>query len=108
MSKFKIRHLTKYLYQVPVRDSANQFMLYPLKDAFQEVLQQTIKISGDPQVSVHQDYFGNEVGTFTHSQPHQELLIDSRVVVVTRGRALPTDQEPAGEQWKALEKLKGA
>ncbi len=53
MSKFKIRHVTKYLYQVPVRDSANQFMLYPLKDAHQEVLHQTIKITGDPQVSVY-------------------------------------------------------
>jgi len=107
MSKFKIHHLTKYLYEVPVRDSANQFMLYPLKDDYQEVLQQSIKITGDPQVSVHQDYFGNEVGTFTHSKPHQELLIDSRLVVVTKSRALPTDQEPVEEQWKALEKLTG-
>ena len=107
MSKFKIRHVTKYLYQVPVRDSANQFMLYPLKDAHQEVLHQTIKITGDPQVSVHRDYFGNEVGTFTHSQPHQQLVIDSRLDVVTKIRTLPTDQEPVEEQWKALEKLKG-
>ncbi len=96
MSKFKIRHLTKYLYQVPVRDSANQFMLYPLKDAHQEVLHQTIKITGDPQVSVHRDYFGNEVGTFTHSQPHQQLVIDSRLDVVTKIRTLPTDQEGTG------------
>ncbi len=106
MSKFKIRHLTKYLYEVPVRDSANQIMLYPLKDEYQEVLQQAIKITGDPLVNVHQDYFGNEVGTFTHSQPHQELVIDSQMVVVTKSKFLPGDQEPADEQWKVLGRLK--
>jgi transglutaminase-like putative cysteine protease len=107
MSKFKIHHVTRYLYEVPVRDSANQIMLYPLKDEYQEVLVQTIKITGDPLINVHQDYFGNEVGTFTHSQPHQELRIDSQMVVVTKSKSLPTDQEPEDEQWSTLEKLKG-
>src|SRR5688572_33503912 len=78
MSKFKIRHVTKYLYEDPVRDSANQIMLYPLKDQYQEVLQHQILISGNPIVSVHRDYYGNEVGTFTNAQPHKELVIDSR------------------------------
>ncbi len=107
MSRFKIRHVTRYLYEVPVRDSANQIMLYPLKDEHQEVVSHLIKITGDPQVNIHHDYFGNEVGTFTHSQPHQELQIDSRLVVVTRSKALPEDHEPASEQWTILEKMKG-
>ena len=45
MSKFKIRHITKYTYEVPVRDSANQIMLYPIQDESQEVLQSQIVIS---------------------------------------------------------------
>jgi transglutaminase-like putative cysteine protease len=94
------------LYEGPVRDSANQIMLYPLKDEYQEVLKQSIKISGEPLVSVHLDYFGNQVGTFTHSQPHQELRIDSELFVVTRNRLLPEDQEPADVQWKSLERIK--
>ncbi len=106
MSKFKIRHITRYLYQVPVRDSANQFMLYPFKDDYQDVLHHAVKISGDPAVSVHQDYFGNEVGTFMQTQPHRELVIDSRLVVVTRPRQLPGDEEPADSQWKAIELLR--
>ncbi len=48
MSKFKIRHITKYTYEDTVRDSANQIMLYPLKDQYQEVLQQQIVITGNP------------------------------------------------------------
>lgn len=106
MSKFKIRHVTKYLYEVPVRDSANQIMLFPLKDEMQDVLEQTIKITDDPLVNIHYDYFGNEVGTFTHSRPHQELVIDSSLVVTTKSKDLPDDREPLKEQWAALEKLR--
>ena len=106
MSKFKIRHITKYSYEVPVRDSANQIMLYPLKDEYQEVLQQTISITSDPQVYIHNDYFGNEVGTFTHSQPHQELIIDSKLVVITKPRILPEDTASVADQLGELIKLK--
>ncbi len=106
MSKFKIQHITRYSYEVPVRDSANQIMLYPLKDEFQEVLQQSISITGDPQVHIHTDYFGNEVGTFTHSQPHQELTINSRLIVVTKPRTLPEDTMSPEDQNKELIRLK--
>lgn len=105
MPKFKIRHITRYVYENSVRDSANQIMLYPLRDEFQEVVQQTIKITGDPEVGIHFDYFGNQTGTFTNSQPHQELRIESNFVVITRSKMLPGDQEPAEDQWQALENL---
>jgi transglutaminase-like putative cysteine protease len=106
MSKFKIHHLTTYRYEVPVRDSANQIMLYPLRDEYQEVSEHRILITGTPQVQRHTDYFGNEVGTFTHAQPHRELTIDSSLVVVTKPRNTPGDEAEPSEQWKALEPLK--
>jgi transglutaminase-like putative cysteine protease len=106
MSKFKIRHTTKYSYEVPVRDSANQIMLYPLKDQFQEVPEQSIWITGYPMVEIHLDYFGNEVGTFTHSQPHQELVIESRLVVITTPRIFPDDTIPVSDQWNELNQIK--
>ncbi len=99
MSKFKIRHITKYMYEVPVRDSANQIILYPIKDVYQEVLQHSIQISGNPEVEIHQDYYGNEVGTFTHSKPHSELVIDSRLLVVTKPQPLPVEKLPKEDQW---------
>jgi transglutaminase-like putative cysteine protease len=99
MSKFKIRHITKYLYEVPVRDSANQIILYPIKDVYQEVLQHSIQISGNPVVEIHQDYYGNEVGTFTHSKPHNELVIDSRLLVVTKPQPLPEEKLSKEDQW---------
>ena len=66
MPEFKIQHITKYTYDGPVRDSANQIILYPIQDEFQEVVRHDIKISGDPFVDVFVDYYGNEVGTFTY------------------------------------------
>lgn len=99
MSKFKIRHITKYSYEVPVRDSANQIILYPIKDLYQDVLQHSIQISGNPVVEMHQDYYGNDVGTFTHSKPHNELVIDSRLSVITKSRSLPTVRLSKEDQW---------
>jgi len=106
MPKFKIRHITKYVYEGSVRDSANQIILYPLRDEYQEVLQHHITVTGHVPIEVHLDYFGNQIGTFTHSHPHQSLVIDSNMVVVTHDRKLPDDKTPAEQQWNELATLK--
>jgi len=106
MPKFKIRHITKYSYEIPVRDSANQIMLYPIKDEYQDKLEHTIGITGNPIIDIYYDYFGNEIGTFTHSMPHHELIIDSRLLVQTTPKILPQDIAPVVEQWKELDAIK--
>lgn len=105
MSKFKIRHITRYLYEVPVRDSANQIILYPIKDAHQDILQHAVQITGNPEVETHNDYYGNEVGTFTHSKPHNELVIDSRLIVVTKNKPMPTVRLSKDDQWKFYDSI---
>jgi transglutaminase-like putative cysteine protease len=104
MSKFKIRHITKYSYEVPVRDSANQITLYPIRDNYQEVLHHHVLVSGDVPIETHFDYFGNEVGTFTHSKPHKDLVIDSKLVVITRARELPGNSVGVDRQWEELKR----
>lgn len=106
MSKFKIRHITKYSYETTVRDSANQIMLYPIKDASQQILQHTILITGNPVVDLYFDTYGNQVGTFTHARPHQELIIDSRLLVETFPRPVPDDSTPQDLQWLELTTLR--
>jgi transglutaminase-like putative cysteine protease len=106
MSTFKIRHITRYQYENSVRDSANQIMLYPVQDPFQSVLQHTIHVTGNPMIELHIDIFGNDVGTFTQVHPHRELVIDSYLLVNTKPRAIPTDDQPAAVQWQALESLR--
>jgi transglutaminase-like putative cysteine protease len=106
MSKFKIRHITRYSYEDMVRDSANQIMLYPITDAYQDVLQHTVVVTDNPMINIHVDYFGNRVGTFTNAHPHRELTIDSRLSVETKHRPLPTDEQPVSLQWEELNNLK--
>jgi hypothetical protein len=45
MPRFIIHHVTKYSYPSAVRDSANQIMLFPIKDQNQELLSQQLVIT---------------------------------------------------------------
>src|SRR5689334_18945561 len=106
MPRFNIHHITKYTYEGPVRDSANQIVLFPIKDEFQDVLKQVLSISGDPVVDVYKDYYGNEIGTFTHAESHTSLVIDSRLEVVTKQRPPLVDDNPLAQQWDYLQQLR--
>ena len=106
MPRFNIHHVTKYTYEGPVRDSANQIVLFPLKDEFQEVLKQDLIITGDPAVETYKDYYGNEVGSFTHADPHSSLVIDSRLEVITKSRPALIDEAPKEAQWEMLRQLR--
>lgn len=106
MPRFKIHHVTKYSYNSPVIDSANQVILFPIKDEYQEVVKQQLKITGDPIIEKYNDYYGNEVGLFMHAQPHNQLVIDSNIEVITSPRELPADIISKEEQWEHLISLK--
>ncbi|MBE7175946.1 MAG: transglutaminase family protein [Mucilaginibacter polytrichastri] len=105
MPKFKIHHITRYVYQHDVRDSANQVILYPVQDEWQDVLKHTITISSNPVIDVFTDYYGNKVGHFTQREPHNTLTIQSDLTVETRNRPLPNDEMFASQQWDDLVKL---
>jgi transglutaminase-like putative cysteine protease len=106
MPEFEIQHITRYTYESPVRDSANQIILFPVKDQYQEVLKQELTITGNPLMDTYIDYYGNEVGSFTYSEPHRVLTINSKIWVATKHRELPmTDIFPA-HQWEDLKRLK--
>jgi transglutaminase-like putative cysteine protease len=105
MPKFKIQHLTKYNYEVPVRDSANQIMLYPFNDERQDVVLQELHVTGKPVIETHFDIFNNKVGTFTHSRPHDELIINSVLEVVTTPVKLPEATVNPESHWNLLQTL---
>ncbi len=106
MPRFTVKHITRYIYSVPVRDNANQIMLYPVKDLHQAVLRHTIKITNDPQVMVYKDYYGNDVGAFAQANPHQELTIDSELVVITTAPVLADETLGSAAQWELLHSYK--
>lgn len=102
MPKFTVHHITTYSYESLVYDSANQIMLFPIKDAQQDVAEQQLKITGDPSVDIYVDYYGNEVGTFTNPGSHKELKIESIIEVYVKKRALPEPSIFHQNQWDSL------
>ncbi|HVW98477.1 MAG TPA: transglutaminase family protein [Mucilaginibacter sp.] len=106
MPEFEIQHITRYIYEGPVRDSANQIILYPIKDQYQDVIKQELIITGNPPVEVYVDYYGNEVGSFTYSDPHTVLTINSKILVATKHRPLPVSDIFPSQQWEDLKRLR--
>jgi len=105
MPRFIIHHVTKYTYQAPVRDSANQITLFPIKDEYQEVLNQQLVISGMPNLETYRDYYGNQTGSFMNVDPHKELLIDSKIEIITKNRPLPSEEIPVEAEWNYLDEI---
>ncbi|MBK8672064.1 MAG: transglutaminase family protein [Bacteroidetes bacterium] len=83
MPIYKIHHITKYKYDRSIRESANQIKIYPYNKAGQEILSHEMVITDEPNVNKHYDYWGNTVGCFTVAHPHDELIIDSRLIAKT-------------------------
>ena len=81
MPLFKIQHITKYTYDRPVRDSANQIKIFPYAQPQQELRSQKLVITGDPSVNLFPDYWGNTVGWFVVAEAHKELIVDSQLIV---------------------------
>src|ERR1700712_5587152 len=105
MPEFEIQHITRDIYDSPARDSANQIILYPIKDEYQDVLKQEIVITGNPIVDTHIDYYGNEVGSFTYIVPHTIMMINSKILVNTRHKILPVNDIFPSHQWEDLTRL---
>jgi len=105
MPKFTIHHSTNYSYETPVYDSANQIMLYPIKDNQQEVVEQQIKITSDPTVDVYDDYYGNEVGTFTNPEAHRQLKIESIIIVNVKKKVMPETSMFKDDEWEKLKSI---
>ena len=102
MSKYRIKHITRYTYPASVIDSANQVMLFPLDDSQQEVKKHDLIITHQPSVEVFTDYFGNKVGIFSVIRPHRELTIESIIEVITYETKLPDRSVAAEDIWQNL------
>jgi transglutaminase-like putative cysteine protease len=87
MPVFKIHHITKYEYDRPVRESVNEIKIYPYAGADQETLSHEILITGQPDILMFFDYWGNKTGVFNLLSMHKELVIESQLVLRTTAPA---------------------
>jgi len=83
MPIFKIHHITKYEYDRPVRESVNEIRIFPYRCDEQEVRSQEITINTEPDIQYFTDYWGNKTGFFNVLPLHNNLIIESQLVVST-------------------------
>ena len=107
MADYHIKHITRYTYASTVIDCSNQIMLYPINDSLQIVKSHELKITNDPAVEIFTDFFENKIGVFSVVEPHNELTIQSDIVVSTTPVILPADNIPPAQQWEELSKMCG-
>ena len=50
MPVFKIHHITRYVYDRPVKESVNEIRIYPYSSPDQEVLEHDLNITGQPDL----------------------------------------------------------
>jgi len=81
MAVFKIVHITKYQYNWPIKESINEIRLFPHNFDNQDVLQHQLLITHNPDVEISKDYYGNRVGNFNNLEAHDEMTIESRMLV---------------------------
>jgi transglutaminase-like putative cysteine protease len=83
MPIFKIHHVTRYDYDRPVKESINELRIYPYSCPEQEMLQHDVVITGQPDVLLFNDYWNNKTGLFNVLPLHNEMVIESKLVVRT-------------------------
>lgn len=81
MAIFKIVHITKYQYSLPIKESINEVRLFPHNFDNQDVLDYQLLITHNPVVEYFQDYYGNRVANFNNLETHDEMVIESRMTV---------------------------
>ncbi len=81
MAVFKIVHITKYQYNWPIKESINEIRLFPHHFDNQDVMQHQLLITHNPVVEISRDYYGNRVGNFNNLEAHEEITIESRMLV---------------------------
>ena len=96
MPVFNIHHITKYEYDRPVKESVNEIRIYPYACQQQEALYHQVNITHAPEILIVQDYWGNRTGMFNLLASHNELIIESKLIVRTLGQATVALNTAAG------------
>lgn len=102
MPIFKIHHITQYEYDRPVKESINEIKIFPYQCSEQEVLQHELLITQEPDIHIYNDYWGNKTGIFNLLPLHNELVIESKLLVRTTGSSQLRLNFHAG--WDELKK----
>jgi transglutaminase-like putative cysteine protease len=99
---YSIRHVTRYRYDAPVRESVMQLYMQPKSDGGQRL--QSFQVSATPRAGLpaYTDHYGNAVYHFDVPGAHQELVIETEAEVETQAMPAPPEWVDASA-WGALQ-----
>ncbi|KMM36921.1 transglutaminase family protein [Guptibacillus hwajinpoensis] len=100
--KYEVTQTNTYQYDLPVRQSINQFRLKPLHDQQQILHDYNVLIKPASQTYGHTDYWGNYVETFYLWGEHQDLSIETVSTVETKPFEIDLSLPLTDEQRKEL------
>ena len=79
--RFRIKHVTRYVYERPASHSHNDVRLTPLDGPDQKRVAFRLDVTPHAEISEYQDTFGNLTHSIDIRPPHNELVISSSSVV---------------------------
>jgi transglutaminase-like putative cysteine protease len=101
--KLEISHTTRYYYDFPAMESVNEIRLTPSTNHRQSCYQHAVTVHPNVSLFSYDDFFGNRVHCFSVADPHQELMIQTKSIVVTDEREQERKQMLSlGEQIELL------
>ena len=78
---YSIRHITRFRYDVPVRESVTELRMQPRSEGPQTLRSFQIATNPRAQLSAYTDHLGNAVYHFNVLRQHSELRIDVQAVI---------------------------
>jgi transglutaminase-like putative cysteine protease len=79
--RFRIKHITRYVYEQPASHSHNDVRLTPIDAPDQKRISFRLDVTPAAEISEYQDSFGNLTHSIDIQPPHTELVISSDSVV---------------------------
>ena len=79
--RFRIKHITRYIYEQPVSHSHNEVRLAPLDGPGQRRVAFQLEIIPAATITEYRDSFGNFAHSIAIDPPHRELVISSNSIV---------------------------
>jgi transglutaminase-like putative cysteine protease len=89
---FRIKHVTRYVYEQPASQSHNDVRLTPIDAPDQKRVAFSLEVTPPAAISEYRDSFGNLAHSIDIQPPHTELIISSASVVDRL--ALPAEPPP--------------
>jgi transglutaminase-like putative cysteine protease len=87
---YSIRHITRFRYSSPVRESVMEIRMQPRSEGPQMLRSFQISTNPRSQLYAYTDHFGNAVYHFNVLKEHEELRIEAQAVIeIARTQPLP-------------------